>query len=277
MSACGSGAISLWPSAEERAAVREIESLGYGAVWIGESHRQPRDLRARGHPARVHRADRRRHGRRRHLVARPDRLRERRGHARRGLPRPLRAHARRQPRADRVDRRGHVYARPYTAMREHLDGMAATRYVAAGAGEPAPLLLAALAPADDAPRGGAHGRRAPVPRHPGAHRGGAGNARAGQDPRARAGRRRCWTTRTPPARVAREHLAVYLPLENYTRCWRRLGFDDADLADGGSDRLVDALVAWGDEEASRPAFAPTSTRVRATCPCRRSGRTLWQT
>ena len=29
----------------------------------------------------------------------------------------------------------------------------------------------------------------------------------------------------------------------------RLGFTDDDLADGGSDRLVDALVVWGDEEA----------------------------
>ena len=27
------------------------------------------------------------------------------------------------------------------------------------------------------------------------------------------------------------------------------GFDDADFADGGSDRLIDAIVAWGDEEA----------------------------
>ncbi len=36
---------------------------------------------------------------------------------------------------------------------------------------------------------------------------------------------------------------------NYTNNWRRLGFGDDDLADGGSDRLVDALIVWGDEEA----------------------------
>jgi probable F420-dependent oxidoreductase len=36
-------------------------------------------------------------------------------------------------------------------------------------------------------------------------------------------------------------------LPNYTRNWMRLGFTDDDLADGGSDRLIDALVAWGDE------------------------------
>jgi probable F420-dependent oxidoreductase len=51
--------------------------------------------------------------------------------------------------------------------------------------------------------------------------------------------------------VARDHLATYLQLPNYTNNWLRLGFTDGDLADGGSDRLVDALVAWGDEETIR--------------------------
>jgi probable F420-dependent oxidoreductase len=49
--------------------------------------------------------------------------------------------------------------------------------------------------------------------------------------------------------VAREHLGVYLAAPNYTNNWRRLGFTEDDLADGGSDRLVDALVAWGPESA----------------------------
>ncbi len=48
--------------------------------------------------------------------------------------------------------------------------------------------------------------------------------------------------------VARQHLAIYLQLPNYARNWERLGFDAADFANGGSDRLVDALVAWGDVE-----------------------------
>ena len=49
--------------------------------------------------------------------------------------------------------------------------------------------------------------------------------------------------------VARRNLAVYLPLPNYQNCWKWLGFGDADFQDGGSDRLVDAVVAWGDEDA----------------------------
>jgi probable F420-dependent oxidoreductase len=49
--------------------------------------------------------------------------------------------------------------------------------------------------------------------------------------------------------VARAHLAVYLTLPNYANNWRRLGFTEEDVVDGASDRLVDALVAWGDEAA----------------------------
>jgi probable F420-dependent oxidoreductase len=57
---------------------------------------------------------------------------------------------------------------------------------------------------------------------------------------------------TDPERAratARRHLETYLTLPNYYENWLRSGFDEADLADGGSDRLVDALVAWGDEAA----------------------------
>lgn len=49
--------------------------------------------------------------------------------------------------------------------------------------------------------------------------------------------------------VARRGLAMYLELPNYTNNLRRYGFGDADVAGGGTDRLVDNLVAWGDGEA----------------------------
>jgi probable F420-dependent oxidoreductase len=38
---------------------------------------------------------------------------------------------------------------------------------------------------------------------------------------------------------------MYVRAPNYANNLRRLGFSDDDLADGGSDRLVDAIVAWG--------------------------------
>jgi probable F420-dependent oxidoreductase len=50
-------------------------------------------------------------------------------------------------------------------------------------------------------------------------------------------------------RVGRESIAFYLTLPNYVRAWQRAGFGPQDLGAGGSDRLVDAMVAWGKPEA----------------------------
>ncbi len=55
--------------------------------------------------------------------------------------------------------------------------------------------------------------------------------------------------------LARTFTAGYLTLPNYANNLRRLGFGDDDLAGGGSDRLVDAVVAWGDVDA-------VATRIR---------------
>jgi probable F420-dependent oxidoreductase len=57
---------------------------------------------------------------------------------------------------------------------------------------------------------------------------------------------------TDPAQardIARRNMAVYFALPNYVNNWRRYGFGDADITAPGSDRLIDALVAWGDEQA----------------------------
>jgi probable F420-dependent oxidoreductase len=58
------------------------------------------------------------------------------------------------------------------------------------------------------------------------------------------------TTDASVARTAaRQHLAVYLGLENYRNNWLELGFEPTDFENGGSDRLIDGTVAWGDETA----------------------------
>jgi len=57
------------------------------------------------------------------------------------------------------------------------------------------------------------------------------------------------TDPTEARRLARLHLSTYLGLPNYSNNWLRLGFTPDDLEHGGSDRLVDALVVWGDEAA----------------------------
>jgi probable F420-dependent oxidoreductase len=57
----------------------------------------------------------------------------------------------------------------------------------------------------------------------------------------------------PDAAVARERarsfMKLYLQLPNYTNNLRDLGWSDADLGEGGSDALVDAIVGWGDAAA----------------------------
>lgn len=55
--------------------------------------------------------------------------------------------------------------------------------------------------------------------------------------------------------IARTHLSTYLQAPNYTNNWLRLGFTPDDLANGGSDRLVDALVVWGSVDAIRERIA----------------------
>jgi probable F420-dependent oxidoreductase len=59
---------------------------------------------------------------------------------------------------------------------------------------------------------------------------------------------------TNPAKAriaARRFLSVYMGLPNYVENWKRLGFTDADVAGGGSDRLIDSVIVWGDEKAIR--------------------------
>ncbi|MDG5804279.1 LLM class F420-dependent oxidoreductase [Streptomyces ossamyceticus] len=59
---------------------------------------------------------------------------------------------------------------------------------------------------------------------------------------------------TDPTRaraLARAHLSFYLDLPNYTNTFLRLGFTEPDLAAAGSDRLIDAVYAWGDENRIR--------------------------
>ncbi|MFI2414918.1 LLM class F420-dependent oxidoreductase [Streptomyces sp. NPDC018947] len=55
--------------------------------------------------------------------------------------------------------------------------------------------------------------------------------------------------------TARAFLARYLELPNYTRNFLSLGFTEDDVTGGGSDRLIDAVFAWGDEDTVRERIA----------------------
>jgi probable F420-dependent oxidoreductase len=146
--------------------------------------------------------------------------------------------------------RGHQYGRPVASMRAYLEAMDKAAAIAPPLDEPPPMVLAALGPQMTALAAARTAGALPYNVTP-AH-----TARAReilgpdkwlcveqkvlllQDPaRARA--------------VARQTLAFYMPLTNYRNNWRRLGFSEEDLAGGGSDRFLEAMVAWGDERAIR--------------------------
>jgi len=59
---------------------------------------------------------------------------------------------------------------------------------------------------------------------------------------------------TDPTRarmLGRKELERYMPMPNYRNNWLRIGFTEEDLANGGSDRFIDAMVLWGDADTVR--------------------------
>jgi probable F420-dependent oxidoreductase len=144
--------------------------------------------------------------------------------------------------------RGHTYGKPVSTMRAYLDAMEKAPYVGPAPPQETPVVIAALRQnmlrlaAERC--AGAHPYNV-TPEH---------TARAreilGKGPTLAPEQMVLRETDPSKARaVARKNLAIYLTLPNYQNNWRWLGFGDEDFAGGGSDRLVDAIVAWGDERA----------------------------
>jgi probable F420-dependent oxidoreductase len=133
------------------------------------------------------------------------------------------------------------YTKPYSKMFEYLDGLDAAHPPCTADQR----VLAALGPrmlelARDR-AAGAHPYFVP-PEHVAA-------ARARLNPTSLIAVEQAVVLDTDPSSAratARRHTAIYTTLPNYTNNLRRFGYDDADFADAGSDRLVDAIVAWGD-------------------------------
>lgn len=57
------------------------------------------------------------------------------------------------------------------------------------------------------------------------------------------------TDMTHAREVGRQTLDMYLGLQNYVNNWKRLGFNDHDLTRPISDRLIDAMIAYGTTDA----------------------------
>jgi probable F420-dependent oxidoreductase len=147
--------------------------------------------------------------------------------------------------------RGLEYGKPVTTMRAYLEGMRKSPYTAVRPAADPPVLLAALGPKmlelAAAEADGAHPYWT-TPEH-------TKQAREilGKDALLCVEQKIVLETDATKARNSgRAALGIYRALPNYRNSWKRLGFTDAEIdTDGGSDALIDALVAWGDEQAIR--------------------------
>jgi probable F420-dependent oxidoreductase len=150
--------------------------------------------------------------------------------------------------------RGHHWQPPVAKLRGYLDTMAAAELQSPAPVAPAPLYLAAHGPrlqALGAERAQGILTYLMPPEHTRESRRRIGDAAelnvvcpmlAETDPAAARER-------------IRRQLRYYLTLDYYHREWRKLGFDDADFANGGSDSLVDTIVGWGDAAALQARVA----------------------
>ena len=238
--------LDQWPVGRGAAFARELEGLGYAALWIPETA-VSKDVYA--HSAMLLGATERivvatgianiwardpvamRNGERALAEAYPGRF-------------LLGLGVSHEP---AVKRRGGHYEKPLQHMREYLDAMDRARYAGPEPVEPAPRVLAALGPkmlALAAERtAGAHPYFVPVEHTAFARR------ILGATPLLAVEQALVLEADVAAARAAaRSHMSGYLRLANYASSLRRMGWSEADLA-GPSDGLVDAIVAHGDLDA----------------------------
>jgi probable F420-dependent oxidoreductase len=144
--------------------------------------------------------------------------------------------------------RGHSYERPYSYMKDYLPKMKGALYRAPQAPEAPPVVLAALHPkmlqlaATEA--NGTHTYFVP-PEHTTKAR-----TAIGEKPWICVAQAAILETDPAKARaMARTYMKTYVPrLPNYTNNLKALGWKDEDFQNGCSDALVDAVVAWGNEQ-----------------------------
>ncbi|SHL16130.1 LLM class F420-dependent oxidoreductase [Streptomyces yunnanensis] len=243
------GGIGRLSAAAEREFAAEVERLGYGALWFGEAQATKEAFAHAGL-----------------LLAATERLTIATGianiWARDATAMNAGAHTLAEAydgrfllglgasHAPQVNGRGHAYAKPLAAMRSYLDAMDEATYEGPVATPPA-RVLAALGPKMVELAGeraaGVHSYFV-TPEHTAGAR-----EILGGTPLLAPEQAVLLETDPATARalIREHHLGFYLALPNYVNSLRRLGFEDDDFVDGGSDRLVDAIVAWGDVDAIR--------------------------
>jgi probable F420-dependent oxidoreductase len=240
------GALQRLSAADEGAAIREYERLGYPAVWMPESLGSKEVF---AHAAILLGASER-------AIVAPG-IANIYARDPMAMANGARALAEAHPgrfvlgigvsHAPSVALRGGSYGKPVETMTAYLDGMAAASYAGPEA-EPVPLVLAALGPRmlelAAARADGAHPYFVPVEHTPIAR------ASLGPDPCLAVEMAAVLSTNADEARrIGRAFAKHYLALPNYANNLRRIGWSDDDIANDGSDRIIDAVVAWGDVDA----------------------------
>ncbi|MFO1427416.1 MAG: TIGR03620 family F420-dependent LLM class oxidoreductase [Steroidobacteraceae bacterium] len=144
-----------------------------------------------------------------------------------------------------VGLRGHDYAKPVATMRAYLDGMEAAWKALNQAPAERHIVLAALGPqmtklAGERTLGAFPYNVTPAQAAMCRKLMPAGKAAICEQ-------KVCMTTDAVAARkVASANLGFYLKAPNYRNNWLRLGYTEADFEGGGSERILDAMVMWGD-------------------------------
>jgi probable F420-dependent oxidoreductase len=152
--------------------------------------------------------------------------------------------------APMVSMRGHAYQSPVKTMREYLKAMSQAPYMSVPPAEKPLTMIAALGPKMlELAKTDADGALPynTTPEHTAQARKilGAGKLLCVEQ-------KVILETNPATARAAgRKFIVHYLSLVNYRNLWKRLGFNEQDFENGGSDRLIDAVFAWGDEKAVR--------------------------
>ena len=143
--------------------------------------------------------------------------------------------------------RGHDYSSPLAAMSDYLSALNAAPMFAPEGQHPFARVVAALGPKMlELAATSAHGVHPYLvtPDHTAVARTAVGDKFIGVEQAVVLGQ-----SREEFLRRAHAHLEIYSGLPNYRNNWKRLGFSEVDLVRGGSDRLCDALVTHGDEQA----------------------------
>jgi probable F420-dependent oxidoreductase len=143
-----------------------------------------------------------------------------------------------------ADLRGHQYQQPVATMRKYLDDMDAAWKAMKSTPASKQVVLAALGP--NMSKLAAERTLGAFPYNITPQQATISREVMGAKAAVICEQKVCLTADPVVARkAARGSLGPYMSLPNYFKNWFRLGFTEADLKDGGSDRLMDAMVFWG--------------------------------